>query len=90
MTESKHELTEKLKVFETEIYDESIDLKGIINKLEVAYAYEEELAQRMVAARLKTNRLQEEVFVKSGKITELHKKMKDVFNIFTGNFFKKV
>ena len=86
--EEKHQLTEKLKVLETEIHDAKVDLRGINSKLEMAYKYEEELHQRMEFAKKKTEELRNEFFIKSGEISNKYVKMKDIFNVFTGNFYK--
>ena len=84
--EKKHELTEHLKLVENQIYAVTIDLKGIVAKLDTAYLYEEELIQRLNNARVKTNELQNEFFKGSSEIVRLHGKMKDIFDIFTANF----
>ena len=60
--ENKHELTEKLKVIETEIYNDKIDLRGINSKLEIAYKYEEELIERMNYAKKQTEELRKQFF----------------------------
>jgi hypothetical protein len=86
--ENKHELTEKLKVLETEIYNAKIDLKSINSKLEIAYQYEEDLVQRQVSAKKKTEELRKLFFEKSGEISEMYNKMKNIFDVFTGNFYK--
>ena len=67
--ENKHELTEKLKVIETEIYNDKIDLRGINSKLEIAYKYEEELLQRMDYAKKQTEELRKQFFIKAGEIS---------------------
>lgn len=87
--DKKHELTEKLKVLETEIYDAKCDLKAINSKLEIAYQYEDELVQRQVAAKKKTEELRKEFFKKGGEISEMYNKMKNIFDVFTGNFYSK-
>lgn len=86
----KHELTEKLKVIETKIYDLKIDLKGVESKLNNAYRYEEELIERQSSARKKTNELQVEFFKMSGEISELYDKMKYIFDLFTGNHYHHI
>ena len=88
MSKDKHELTEKLKVLETEIHEAKIDLKSIKQKLEIAYKYEEELRQRQSFAKEKTDELKTDFFKKSGEISDMYKKMKDIFDVFTGNFYK--
>ena len=86
--EQKHELTEKLKVIETEIYDAKIDLNSINSKLENAYKYEDELLQRLNFARSQTEKLRNDFLKKSTEISQKYEKMKQVFDIFTGNFYK--
>jgi len=86
--ENKHELTEKLKVIETEIYNDKIDLHGINSKLEIAYKYEEELIERMNYAKKQTEELRKQFFIKSGEISTKYDKMKEIFDVFTGNFYK--
>lgn len=83
----KHELTEKLKAIETEIYNDKIDLKTINSKLAVAYKYEEELNERMAHAKKHTNELREQFFIKSGEMSAKYDTMKDIFDVFTGNFY---
>lgn len=85
--DDKHKLTEKLKVIETQIHDEKTDLKGITSKLDIAYAYEEELYKRQISAKQKTDDLRNEHFKKMGEINQLYKNMKDIFDVFTGNFY---
>lgn len=86
--EKKHELTEQLKQVETEIYDAKIDLRGIQAKLEMAYRYEEELNQRMANAKTKTEELRLQFFQKASALSNLYEKMKNIFDVFTGNFYK--
>lgn len=86
--EKQHNLTEKLKVLETEIYNAKIDLKGINNKLNNAYAYEDELVTRQNFAKKQTEEMRKEFFQKSSEISEMHNKMKNIFDVFTGNFYK--
>lgn len=86
--ENKHELTEKLKVIETEIYNDKIDLYGISSKLEIAYKYEEELTERMKYAKKQTEELKKQFFIKSSEISTKYDKMKKIFDVFTGNFYK--
>jgi predicted nucleic acid-binding Zn-ribbon protein len=86
--EKKHELTEQLKLVETEIYDAKMDLKCIESKLNMAYNYEEELNQRLVAAKMKTQDLQNQFFQKASTMSQLYEKMKNIFDIFTGNFYR--
>ena len=86
--ENKHELTEKLKVIETEIYNDKIDLRGINSKLEIAYKYEEELIERMNYAKKQTEELRKQFFIKASEISSKYDKMKGIFDVFTGNFYK--
>ena len=86
--DNKHELTEKLKVIETEIYDSKIDLRSLNLKLENAYKYEDELLQRMEFARKQTKEIRENFFIKSVELSEKYEKMKNIFDVFTGNFYK--
>ena len=86
--ENKHELTEKLKVIETEIYNDKIDLRGINSKLEIAYKYEEELLQRMDYAKKQTEELRKQFFIKAGEISTKYDKMNNIFDVFTGNFYR--
>lgn len=88
MEDNKHELTEKLKVIETEIHDSKVDLRGIGYKLDTAYKYEDELLQRLESARKKTRELREDFFKKSGEISEKYDRMKSIFDVFTGNFYR--
>lgn len=83
----KHELTEKLKVLETKINDIKIDLHGIKSKLNIAYEYEESLLKRHVTAKKKTEELRLSFFTKSNEILEIHKQMKNIMDVFTGNFY---
>ena len=86
--ENKNELTENLKVIETEIYNDKIDLRSINSKLEIAYKYEEELIERMNYAKKQTEELRKQFFIKAGNISEKYIKMKHIFDIFAGNFFR--
>jgi chromosome segregation ATPase len=86
--DKKHELTEQLKVLENEIFDAKVELKTINHKLEYAYSYEDELTQRQVAAKEKTESLRNAFFVKSGEINNLYHRMKNIFDVFTGNFYR--
>lgn len=85
--DNKHELTEKLKVIETEIYNDRIDLKSINSKLEIAYQYEEDLRVRMEYAKKQTEQLRNEFFAKSTSISQKYDKIKNIVDIFTGNFY---
>lgn len=86
--ENKNELTEKLKVIENEIYNDKIDLRGINSKLEIAYKYEEELIERMNYAKKQTDELRKQFFIKACEISTKYYKMKNIFDVFTGNFYK--
>lgn len=81
-------LTEKLKVLENQVSDTEMDLRSINLKLETAYQYEEDLAIRQAAAKKKTDELRIEFFKKSGKIGELYQDMKNILDVFTGNFYR--
>ena len=61
---NKYELTEKIKLLETEIYNAKIDLKSLNRKLECCYEYEEDLVKRQQAAKQKNRRNAERVFSK--------------------------
>ena len=86
--QEKHELTEVLKVLETEIYDIKIDIRNVNAKLENAYKYEDELIQRMNFAKSKTLELRNQSYKKCSEISEKYEKMKKIFDVFTGNFYK--
>lgn len=88
--ENKHELTEKLKAIETEIHDLKIDLAGVNNKLAIAYQYEDDLNKRMVTAKEKTKALQIDFFRKAGEISVKYNEIKDIVDVFTGNFYKNI
>lgn len=88
--DNKHQLTEKLKVIETEIHDARIDLRATQSKLEIALKYEEELIERMNFAKNKTSELRNEFFKKSAQISSKYAKMKNIFDVFTGNFYKEM
>jgi len=87
---NKHELTEKLKILETDIYDSKIELKAINDKIEYSQQYEDELIQRLRLSQNKNTKLKEEFFKKSSEITIHYNKMTDIFNIFTANFYRNV
>jgi hypothetical protein len=82
-----HELTEKLKVIETEIHDNKIDLNSISAKLDIAYKYEDDLIQRLQSARENTTKLRNDFFKTAGEISEQYDKIKNIVDIFTGNFY---
>lgn len=88
--EKKNDLTEKLKVLENEIYDLRVDFSGLNRKLNTAYDYETELLQRLETARKKTKEIQVELFKKLGEISEKYDSMKNIFDVFTGNFLRNV
>jgi hypothetical protein len=83
----EHELTEKLKVIETEIHDNKIDLNSISAKLDIAYKYEDDLIQRLQSARENTTKLRNDFFKTAGEISEQYDKIKNIVDIFTGNFY---
>ena len=86
--DNKHELTEQLKVIETEIYNAKFDLRCINSKLETAYQYEEDLRNRMEFARKQTENLRNDFFRKSTEISQKYDKVKNIVDVFTGNFYK--
>lgn len=83
----KHELTDKLKKIETVIYDKKVDLNSINLKLKNAYDYEEELNKRLLWAKENTEKLRLEFLQKSKEVSDEYKKMKDILDVFTGNFY---
>ena len=87
---NNYELTEKLKVIETDIYEARIYLKSINSKLEISYQYETELLERLSSARIKTKELQNEFYKKSGEISQKYDKMKLIFEVFTGNIYNHI
>ena len=86
---NKHELTEKLKVIETEIYNDKVDLNSINVKLENAYKYEEELLKRLDFARKQTEDLRNQFFIKSTSIIKKFNQMKSDLDIWTGFILTK-
>lgn len=86
--DNKHEMTEKLKVIETEIYNDKIDLRSINSKLETSYKYQDELLQRMEWAKKQTEELRQQYFQKTTEISQKFDKMKDIMDVFTGNFYR--
>ncbi len=87
---NKHELTEKLKVLETEIHELRLDLKTTSRKLKSSQDYETDLIQRQVKAREKTELYQKDFFIKSNEILEVHKKMKELMEVYTGHFYTQI
>lgn len=85
--DKKHELTEQLKVIETEVYNDKIDLLSITRKLEIAQQYEEDLIKRQEWARKQTEQLRNEFFQKCTAISKGYDKMKNIVEVFTGNFY---
>lgn len=85
--DKQHELTEELKVIETEIYNEKIDLRSIARKLEIAQQYEDELINRQQFARKQTEQLRNEFFQKCTSISTKYDKIKNIVDVFTGNFY---
>jgi len=75
--DKEHELTEELKVIETEIYNDKLDLRNVANKLEIAQQYENELIQRQQFARKHTEQLRNEFFQKCTSISEKYEKIKE-------------
>lgn len=86
--DNKHEMTEKLKVIETEIYNDKIDLRSINSKLEASYKYQDELLQRMEWAKKQTEDFRLQYFQKATEISQKFDKMKDIMDVFTGNFYR--
>lgn len=86
---NKNELTEKLKLVETEVYNAGIDLDGIRAKLKSSRDYEDSLNERLVSAKKSTEALQLEFFKKSGEISEMFVDMKNILDVFTGNFYNQ-
>ena len=84
---NKHGLTEQLKVLETEVHAKKLDLSSINAKLGSNYAYQDELAIRVQQAKRNENELREEFIKKSQEIAGDYKKMKDILDVFTGNFY---
>lgn len=83
----KHELTEKLKVVEKQIYNHKTELRAINAKLENAYKYEDELLQRLNFARKETAEFRNQFFAKSTEISQQYEKMKNIFDVFTMNYY---
>lgn len=86
--ENKHELTEKLKVIEVEIHNAKIDMRSAESKLNMAYQYEEDLNKRLASAKQKTEELRNKFYLATQATSELYDKMKNIFDVFTGNFYK--
>jgi len=84
----KHTLTDKLKLIETQIHEKRIDMKATSSKLQIAYDYEDELVVRMSAARARTEAIKKDLFAHSSELSKMYDKMKDIFDVFTGNFYK--
>lgn len=80
---AKHELTEKLKLIETQIYDNKVELMVINSRLESAYQYEDESIQRAQWARNRTEALRKEFFLKASEISKKYDSMNEVVRIFT-------
>lgn len=60
------------------------------SKLEIAYQYETELLQRLEKARQNTKALQSNLFSICNQITQRFDKMKNILDVFTGNFFNNL
>lgn len=86
----KSEITEILKVAENQVYEMQVDLKSIESKLRSAYKYEDELVQRQIAAKQKTEALRNEFFGKANQINEKFGEMKNSLDIWTGNFYRNI
>lgn len=85
--EKKEKLTEQLKSIENNIDDIRSDMNSISSKLNSAYSYEDELLQRLEFARKKTKDLRIEFFQKTALLTELYSEVKNICDVFTGNFY---
>ena len=83
----KHKLTEKLKVLETKIHDHKVDLNSIELKLNSSYNYETELLERLENCRKQTEELRKQFTLKAKEISSKYKDMKNILDVFTGNFF---
>lgn len=87
MPDEKHKLTDRLKKIETVIYEKKIDLNSLNTKLQSSYDYEEELNQRMIWAKEQTEKHRLEFIKKSKEISDQYKEMKNILDVFTGNFY---
>ena len=85
----KETLIDKLKLHETEANELKIELKSISSKLDVAYQYEEDLHQRQLAAKEKTEKLRIDFFKKSHELSIKFDDMKKILDIWTGNFYNQ-
>jgi len=85
--DKKNELTEDLKVFETEVNEKKIESKAIQRKLNLSYEYETELLERLEKCKQKRFELINEHNVKTKEISELFDKMKKILDVFTSNFY---
>jgi hypothetical protein len=85
--DKKHKLTEELKVLETIIYDQKVDLKSIERKLNSLYDYEADLNKRMIYAKEQTEKQRLLFIEKSKEISKEYTLMKDMLDVFTGNFY---
>lgn len=83
-----HQMTDKLKKLETVIHDKKVDLNAINIKLQSAYDYEEELIARMKWAKENTEKLRLEFTQKAQSISKDYTSMKNIMDVFTGNFYK--
>lgn len=86
--DNKHELTEQLKIIETEIYNDKVDLRSINLKLEASYKYQDELLERMEWAKKQTEEHRRHFFEKSSEIAKKFDRMKNILDVFTGNFYR--
>ncbi len=78
-------LTEELKVTELEVDGKKSELNTISTKLNIAYQYEEDLLQRLEAARKDTVELRMDFVKKTQEINECFVHMKRCLEIYTGN-----
>jgi len=83
------ELTEELKYTECEINERNAELRAVRSKLYQNYKYEAEMLERLEKARNKTKDLHQELSDKIKAVAVLHDKMKNILDVFTGNFFNQ-
>lgn len=83
----KYKLTDKLKKIETVIYKKKVTLSTLNLQLQNANDYEDELTKRMIWAREQTEKHRIEFIEKSKEISEQYSEMKNVLDVFTGNFY---
>lgn len=84
----KERLTDRLKLKETELDELRVELNQNSSLLNIAYQYEDDLLERLKAARLKTENLRNGHTEIRVKINEKLGEMKGIMDVFTGNFYK--